>query len=226
MSFSTRYLPVVLVATLSVSVSLCAQTSKQTIKTVGGSVSGRVTVKEKAAIGVVVGLRKREVMPFESVPRATTDQDGVYRITNVPPGAYEVVPAAPGFVLADSQDARGKPVQVAEDENVDNINFALVRGGVITGRITDGDGRPVIQQQVNIYPASALDPTKGPPSQVFPAAGVQTDDRGMYRAYGLAAGRYKVSAGRSDDGVSMSLNQNRSAYKQVFYPDATEAATA
>jgi hypothetical protein len=227
MSFSARYLPVVLVATLSFSVSLCAQTSKQPIKTVGGSVSGRVTVKEKAAVGVVVGLRKRDVMPFESVPRATTDQDGVYRITNVPPGAYEVVPAAPGFVLADSKDARGKPVQVAEDENVDNVNFALVRGGVITGRITDADGRPVIQQQVNIYPASALDPTtKGQPSPVFPAGGSQTDDRGMYRAYGLPAGRYKVSAGRSDDGVSMTLNQNRSAYKQVFYPDATEAAAA
>ena len=93
-----------------------------------------MTVKEKAAVGVVMSLRKSDGIPFESVSRATTDQDGVYRITNVSPGSYEVGPAVPGFVLADLKGARGKPVLVGEDENVENLNFALVRGGVITGR--------------------------------------------------------------------------------------------
>lgn len=227
MRFSARYLPATLLALLSFSVPLCAQPgSKQTIKTAGGSVSGRVTVKEKAAVGVVMSLRKTDVMPFESFLRATTDQDGVYRITNVPAGSYEVVPAVPGFVLADLKDARGKPVLVGEDENVENLNFALVRGGVITGRITDADGRPVIQHQVNIYTASAFDQTKGPPRPTFPASGAQTDDRGIYRVYGLTPGTYKVAAGRSEDGFSAAYGPTRSTYKQVFHPDATEPAKA
>ena len=95
--------------------------------------------------------------PFEQGPRATTDQDGFYRIANVPPGNYEVSPAAPAFVPADIKQPRGKTVLVGEDENVENINFALVRGGVITGRVTDADGRPVIQQQVNIFRAEAFE---------------------------------------------------------------------
>ena len=62
MRFSARYLPAILLALLSFSVPLCAQPgSKQTIKTAGGSVSGRVTVKEKAAVGVVMSLRKSDV---------------------------------------------------------------------------------------------------------------------------------------------------------------------
>ena len=135
-------------------------------------------------------------------------------------------PAVPGFVLADLKDARGKPVLVGEDENVENLNFALVRGGVITGRITDADGRPVIQHQVNIYAASAFDQTKGPPRPIFPASGAQTDDRGIYRAYGLTPGTYKVAAGRSEDGFSTAFGPTRFTYKQVFHPDATEPAKA
>jgi hypothetical protein len=227
MSFSARCLPAILLTLLSFCVPLCAQPeTKQNTKTVGGSVSGRVTIKEKPAVGVVISLRKTEVMPFESFPRATTDPNGVYRITSVPAGAYEAVPAAPGYVLADLKDARGKQVLVGEDENVDNVNFALVRGGVITGRITDADGRPVIQQQVNIYAANAFDQTTGPPRPTFAVSNAQTDDRGIYRVYGLAAGRYKVAAGRSEDGFTMAFGPTRSTYKQVFHPDATEPAKA
>lgn len=101
MSFSLRHLPAILLAVLILSVPVCAQSQTKQTKIAGGSVSGRVTIKEKPAVGVVVTLRKTETMPFESVPRATTDQDGVYRLTNVAAGAYEIVPAVPGYVLAD-----------------------------------------------------------------------------------------------------------------------------
>lgn len=226
MSFSARKLLAIAFAIVTFAVSLCAQSqNKQTTKIAGGSVSGRVTVKEKAAIGVVVSLRKSDSMPFESFPRATTDQDGVYRITNVSAGTYEVVPAAPGFVLADQKESRSKSVLVGEDENVESINFSLVRGGVITGRITDADGRPVIQQQVGIYLATTFDQTTNPPRPPMASSNVQTDDRGIYRAYGLAAGRYKVATGRGEDAFGV-MGPTRFVYKQVFYPDATEQAKA
>jgi 5-hydroxyisourate hydrolase-like protein (transthyretin family) len=187
-----------------------------------------VTIKEKGAAGVVVALRKSDYMnPYEPVQRATTDQDGYYRIANVPAGAYEVSPSAPSFVPAEMKQVRVKNVLVTEDENIDNINFSLVRGGVITGRVTDADGRPIIQQGVFIYRTDTFERQQQTPQQpVFVTTSAPTDDRGIYRVFGLASGRYKVAAGLSDDIFNSSFSGGRSTYKQVFHPDVTDQAKA
>src|SRR5690242_199061 len=102
-----------------------------------GSISGRITIKDKPAPGVMVGLRRFDGMnPFEPLPKAFTDQDGVYHITNVTAGSYHVVPVTPAYVSTES-DYNVQPVVVNEDENIENVNFSLVRGGVITGKVTD-----------------------------------------------------------------------------------------
>lgn len=228
MSFSARCLPAVLLTILSLPTSLWAQTTpKQTTKAPRGSVSGRVTIKEKSAAGVVVSLRKTEFMnPYERAQRATTDHDGFYRIANVAPGNYEITPSAPAFVLADVTEPRGRTVLVAEDENIENINFNLMRGGVITGKVVDADGRPVIQQQVSIFRTEAFDRLSGRQPQVYAISGAQTDDRGVYRIFGLPPGRYKVGVGRSDEVFNQSFGPSRSIYKQVFYPDVNDQAKA
>jgi len=228
MSFSVRYVPAVLFTLLSLAVNLSAQSaSPQAAQAPQGSVSGRITIKDKGAVGVAVSLRKSDMMnPYEQYPRATTDHDGFYRIANVAPGSYEVAPSAPAFVIADQ---RTKTVVVGEDENVESINFALVRGGVITGKVTNADGQPAILQQVSLFTADAFaQPTQPQQAQrqIFPFTSVQTDDRGIYRIYGLRAGRYKVATGRSDDTFLPGFSQNRATYKQVFHPDVSEQAKA
>ncbi|MEN3327345.1 MAG: hypothetical protein V7638_2152 [Acidobacteriota bacterium] len=230
MSFSARFLPAVLLTIFSLPSSLWAQAaSKQPSKAPSSSISGRVTIKEKAAAGVVVSLRKSgQINLFEPALRATTDQDGNYRIVNVPPGNYEVTPSTPAFVPSDAKEQRNKIVLVGEDENIENINFALVRGGVITGKVTDADGRPVIQQQVNIFRAEPVNPQQPQQlRQAFPSAGGPTDDRGIYRVFGLMPGRYKVAVGRSDETLNQSFGgPQRSTYQQVFHPDVTDQARA
>ena len=228
MSFSARYLPAVLLTILSLPTSLWAQAApRQTSKAPRGSISGRVTLKGKGAEGVVVMIRKSEpANPYETMQRAATDQDGFYRIANVAAGSYEVFPSAPAFVSTDWKDPKNRSVLVGEDENVENINFALMRGGVITGKVTDADGRPVIQQQVNIFRVEMFEQQQSAQRQIFAAAGAQTDDRGIYRVFGLMPGRYKVGAGRSDEVYNPQFGATRSTYKQVFHPDVSDQAKA
>jgi hypothetical protein len=163
--------------------------------------------------------------PSEPFQRTSTDQDGFYRISNLAPGSYSITAGAPAFVMSDAKENRFKTVLVGDDENVESVNFALVRGGVITGRITDADGRPVIEEQVNVYPAEMY--AQRVQRSIYAVGSVQTDDRGIYRVFSLSAGRYKVAVGRSDDELSVTYNQGRSnSYKQVFYPDVTDQAKA
>lgn len=227
-------LPSVL-AILSLATSLFAQAQvkQPAVKTPGGTVSGRITIKDKPAPGVLVVLRKTQSNPWEALMKAVTDQNGVYRITNVAPGSYAVVPTTPAYVPADA--AGRSSVVIAEDDNIENINFSLVRGGVITGKVTDGEGRPVVQHNVEIYrpemfdnramPQQPQSQQQQPRQPIFPARNAQTDDRGIYRAYGLAPGRYIVSAGRNENGMNM-FSISPITYAQVFHPDAKDPAKA
>jgi len=212
---------------LCFAVSSFAQSpGKQQVKTPRGSISGRITINDKPAPGVVVGLRKGALdTSFDPFDQAVTDAEGIYRITNVPAGNYVVTVIAPTHVPTNSEDRR--TVVVREDENVEGMNFSLVRGGVITGKVTDAEGRPVLQQQIEIYSQPLIEVGKALP---FPAMSVKTDDRGIYRVFGLAPGRYLVAAGRGSEGYggysTTQFNPKQVFYKQVFHPDATDPAKA
>jgi hypothetical protein len=190
------------------------------VKIPRGSVSGRITIKDKPAPGVVVGLRlsalERSYDPFI---RATTDADGTYRISNVPAGSYVITIAAPAYVPANSEDR--KAVVIGEDENVEGMNFSLVRGGVITGKVTDPEGRPVMLHQIELYAAADLE--RAQQQLPYPVMTAQTDDRGVYLLFGVAPGRYYFAAGRGTEGY-FGFSPNEQNYKQVFHPDAVEPA--
>ena len=189
-------------------------------KTLPGSISGRVTIKDKPARGVTVGLRKNTLMSAsDSFTKTVTDSEGTYRMADVPPGTYLMTVAAPAFINPDVNEY--KTVVVNEGENIDNINFSLVRGGVITGKVTDGEGRPAISQIVFIVPADSV----GTPRPPQGAMNGQTDDRGIYRVFGLRPGRYKVAVGEGEQALGGYFS-SRSRYKRVFHPDATDPAKA
>src|SRR4030095_16128265 len=212
--------------------SLHAQTTSKTVSTARATISGKVTIKGKPAVGVVVTIRKTEVRgPGYLMPRGTTDPEGAYRITNVDSGTYEVLPSAPAYVVSDLPNyARSKMVVVTEGENIEDINFNLIRGGVITGKITDADGRPAIQQQVSLFRAESFEPrrTEQPPEppRISRVNVVTTDDRGIYRLFGIAAGQYKVAVGRGEETFSSGPMMGRASFKQVFYPDASDPIKA
>jgi len=212
-------------AGLPATASSQAKTQK---KTLTNSVSGRITIHGKGAAGIVVGIRNSD---FSSQPapalKATTDQDGNYRITDIPAGNYQVSPLSPAYVVPDPflSRIRGKALLLGEGEDVQGIDFSLVRGGVITGKVTDADGRPVLEERLTVVPEDQANPRGQMFSPVI-AGGFQTDDRGIYRIYGIPAGRYKISVGVADDEPSANVRFGRAVYKRTFYPDASDANDA
>src|SRR5215813_1710694 len=191
-------------------------------KTALGSVSGTVTIKGKGAAGISVSLRN----PNGGDPRALnyqakTDQDGHYRIANVAPGSYQVSPDAPAFVVSTSSSGL---VVIAEGESVDDINFSLTKGGVITGRITDSEGQPLVEIGVTLQLQD--NNVQNVRMMRSLAEAVSTDDRGIYRIFGLPQGKYKMFVGQGVGNLSLRTTR-RGSIRQTFYPgvsDGTKAA--
>src|SRR5215467_11996897 len=116
MSFSAPCLSAVLLTILSLSASLCAQsTTAPATKVTPGSISGQVTIKDKGVQGVAIGLRKGDLYtPSEGYQRTTTDPDGFYRISNVAAGSYTLIVAAPAFVPDAKDTSKQKTVLVGD----------------------------------------------------------------------------------------------------------------
>src|ERR1043165_3128591 len=195
--------------------AVLAYSQSAPVKEATGVVSGKVTIKGKAAPGVVILIRSNNTNSNSAAYKGTTDVNGEYRIANVPAGNYAVMPLAPAFVDASAFGPQ-RTLLLNKGELVEHIDFALVRGGAITGNIVDADGRPVVQQEVRLFAVSMGD-------QRFSITGTLTDDRGIYRFYGLRAGGYKVAAGQ---GERVAMGNRTTVYKQVFYPEAAEPEQA
>jgi hypothetical protein len=201
-----------------------AQTQTKPIKKPStGQVNGRVTISGKGAAGVVVELRTHNSGSWtDAQSKAITNDEGKYQIGGLAPGSYLIAPIAWAFVSVERNPdggGGGRPVVIADDESVENLDFALVRGAVITGKVTDANGRPVIEETVSL---TSTDPGRPfyPVNQNF-----QTDDRGVYRMFGIPAGRFKVSVGQGDDDLSGG-GRGRPVYRKTFFPQATDPAKA
>jgi len=104
--------------------------------------------------------------------------------------------------------------------------------GVVSGRIVDEDGDPMASMMVQLLRPSYA----GGKKQLTTAGTAQTDDLGEYRAFGLAPGKYYVTAGSlsaSPSASVASLSVDRSAeprpeenYVATYYPGVTDPAAA
>ena len=160
------------------------------------SIKGRVTIENEVASGFVVTLQPASSsFPLPPpVARATTDREGAFKMTNLPAGRYYLVPLAPAY-FAPSEDrmiASGKPVTLMNGESLEGIELKLIPGAVITGRVTTAGGAPVIGREVYTRTTDQLTLRQLPVTSAG-GSGFKTDDRGVYRIYGLPAGRHIVS---------------------------------
>lgn len=225
-----------LLARVTLLLSLCyaaaPPTLAQTPQIAGtGSINGRITVGDKPAPNVMVVLTPVNVNGpnLKVVGRATTDADGQFRLLNIAAGRYEVTPITPTYTVAlggaTTFRRQGMTINLADGETIEKLDFALVRGGVITGRVTDADGRPVIGENVRLALAGQGESRAG--SFFQNPFMYQTDDRGVYRIFGLPPGNYLVSVGEDSKGGVVRAGMGRGGfYARTFHPGVTDKTKA
>ena len=192
-----------------------------------GSISGAITLAGKPAKGVqvVAWVGTNNINPRPQFNTGTTDEEGRYIITGLAAGKYQVAPYQPANTLPGRTmyDPGNKNVTLNENEAATGIDFNLDTGSVITGRVVGPDGRPLIEQRITLENVDNKQALGG----IFGGDMYRTDDRGIYRLYGLPAGRYYVVAGdaNSSSTITIGLNSARTS-PRTYYPGVTEKTDA
>ncbi|HEU0180117.1 MAG TPA: carboxypeptidase-like regulatory domain-containing protein [Blastocatellia bacterium] len=180
----------------------------------GGTITGRVINDEGAGMpNVTVVIIRAQAGRRAASPRGNTqvvtDKDGKFRGAGLSPGLYEVdAPRVKEYVM--------RPLTAAESgarryyRVGDSITITLMKGGVITGRVTNSDGQPMVGAEVS---ATIVRDIEGFSIREAHQEETQmTDDRGIYRIFGLRPGSYIVGT-------------NGNIFESYFSPYAGSAMT-
>lgn len=150
---------------------------------------------------------------------APTDATGAFEIKNVEPGTYTLSCSKTGFVTGGygQKDPQrpGTQITVRAGQEIKDLDIRLMRGGVISGVITDEDGEPManvsVQAMVRVYRRGQ--------SQVIQRGGGSSDDRGQYRIFSLPPGRYYIRA-QQRGGMVFYGQEESVGYASIFYPNS------
>ncbi len=177
---------------------------------------GRVTTADagSAIRGARVELQGMGRATSDVHRTAMTNREGRYRFDGLPPGRYQIHASRPAFLdmYANQKypNERGDFWEVTAGQ-IQQLDFALPRGSVISGRLTDDAGEPLVGIQVTTLRVHhSGSGTQLRPWYPMPFRGI-TDDRGEFRIPGLSPGTYVVAADFQNNVVG-------EGYATTYYP--------
>ena len=154
-----------------------------------GTISGLIVNERGEPIpGASVFLR---ALGAQNAGRTTAaDGEGRFRLTGLEAALYLVSGHSPAYVYqAPEIDISPSYYRIG-----DSVRVEMIKGGVITGSVVNANNEPIVGIRVR---AIRIRDPKGEVVRTPPFGNTErtTDDRGIYRIYGLAPGSYLVSAG-------------------------------
>jgi hypothetical protein len=140
--------------------------------------------------------------------KTVTDDNGHFAVTGLPAGRYTLSATKAGWLTAyygSKHPGRpmfgGSPIVLQDGQRLTTVALRLLHGSAITGVITDAFGRPTPMVQVQLVAVHvengqrSVDPMGGQNVGLNgPGSFVPTDDRGIYRLYGIPPGNYLIVA--------------------------------
>jgi protocatechuate 3,4-dioxygenase beta subunit len=165
---------------------------------------------------------------------AKTTADGRFELRNIPAGRYKLIVSRNGYVAAEYGQKKpsdpGAAFSLSPGETKKELLFRLIPAAVIAGRVFDEDGEPVPNAMVM---ASRETYYEGRRTLAI-RADTSTDDLGSFRLFGLAPGRYYVSATQQrwgqvvgDREFSGSAGQTaEQGYARTYYPGTPDISRA
>ncbi|HUL74433.1 MAG TPA: carboxypeptidase-like regulatory domain-containing protein [Vicinamibacterales bacterium] len=157
-----------------------------------GGRGGPVTVVNGVVMSGSVGVN-RTVM---------TDTQGQFSFPKLPAGNYTVNVSRDQYLATTyGQKKPGRPgaiIPLTDGQQL-TLKVPMLRGGVISGQVIGEDGEPLM----NAYVRAMRYDTSSGFKRLYENRGATSDDRGMYRLFGLQPGEYLISVTPGND-ASMS----------------------
>ena len=189
---------------------------------------GRVVGGEsgQALRRAIVRLQGQE---FREGRVASSDEEGRWEIKDLPAGRYNLTASKGGYVQLNYGQRRpferGRPIELADGQTLENVNFNLPRGSVIAGRIIDEFGEPVADVMVSALHYRTFSGRR----RLVPVGRFgMTDDMGHFRMYGLAPGDYYISATLRAGGMGFEFGPSdiTTGYAPTYYPGTASSQQA
>ena len=203
-----------------------------------GRIRGRVVAADTGAPlrRAQVRLASWELRVFRTV---STDAEGRFDVTDLPAGSYGLTVTRNGYASLQFGQQRpfegGRVLELANGQLMDRVDFALPRGSVITGRVTDQLGEPVAGVHMQ---AMRYHYREGGDRQLMgtrDGGAMVTNDLGEFRVFGLMPGTYVLSASPDGGGMRGILRDSAPGtqasgesygYTTTFYPGTLSAEQA
>lgn len=194
----------------------------------GGVIRGRITSLDTGKPLRRAQVRLTSEYDYLSTPRtASTSTDGRYEFRDVPPGRYTLRVERSGYLALTYGQRRpgdlGRPLELADKEVAEKVDFALPRMAVISGRVLDDLGEPIAGVTVWVLQTRYI---QGRRQLVVTGANARTDITGRYRLLSLPPGDYAVMGTTRDTWPHDSDPRQVFGYAPTYFPGTSTAAEA
>lgn len=123
-----------------------------------------------------------------------SDESGRFAFSGLPAGRFTLTAQKPAHLKnhygATRPGRPGTSIALGDGQQLTGVRMTLPRGGVVTGTLRLATGEPLRDTQVLAIPAAQAEAG----GRVIGPAEFLSDDRGVYRIYGLAPGDYLIGA--------------------------------
>ena len=178
-------------------------------------------------------LRKAEVQLHGGAGgsyTATSDGSGHFVIDQVAPGSYNLTAQHQNFAVQNYGTTRsglpGTKLTLSAGQKLSSLEIKLTPFGVISGKVVDQDGDPMVRVLVNVMHWGFMRGGR----RLAPVNAASTDDRGEFRVYNLPPGRYFLAARPMQRSINMGSGARpepvRETYAVTFYPSAPDVTAA